>query len=662
MQNSVGQILRMLGLIMVGVLVMPLAPASIMRAQESGIYPKITPQNARALKEVRRIGHGYPIQVRWSPDGRWLAVASTAGIYVIDATKNGDTPRALDESLEPIETVVFSRDSKTLHAAGSSGKVYRWTVEGWKALPSFNLKGDARFFVINFLEVGDDGKTLLVAASDGRNGVAELLDLKTGKVQVTIRDPGHVFEISQLLLTPDGTQLFMVTLDWRIWQWDIATNQAVRVFRTVSAGDANEFLTAAYDPALQRLYTTGSRALKSRSLNTAAADLLTPAEGATFRSAAYSRDQRRVLLLESDKETGGNWRVSVAELATGKVERTTPIQAAEIMNLALSEDMRRIALYAPDRGIEIRDLTSGEVVNTYPWLNFFNGTLAASPDGTLLVTAGDDGQVRLWETPSLKLLGTLGQLDIIHAILFSPDGRWLAINGSRMGKQTQGIEYISLYDARTRAFTGELSVRSDHFQAMIFSPHGDTLIAGDNSGTLYFWDVPTRELLTARVVVSNITLLPVGFLADQNRFLVGTNDAILIYQLDPRDPVGLFTRGSYVAYRPRAFTVNRDGTRVFITSATGKLELWAGSGVVPMASADLGAVVRLGLNPDQTLVLTYSADRSLTLLTTDSLKKTATLPLTEYLNDVAFSGDGSLVLAMSGNGQLWVYAVGDAKQ
>ena len=53
-----------------------------------------------------------------------------------------------------------------------------------------------------------------------------------------------------------------------------------------------------------------------------------------------------------------------------------------------------------------------------------------SQDNKMLVTASEDGTVRLWSVPDWKLLATLtGHVGPVHWADFSPDGRWIATAG-----------------------------------------------------------------------------------------------------------------------------------------------------------------------------------------------------------------------------------------
>src|SRR5207253_937260 len=74
-----------------------------------------------------------------------------------------------------------------------------------------------------------------------------------------------------------------------------------------------------------------------------------------------------------------------------------------------------------------------------------------SPDGTLLLTGGFDGKVRLWDFASGQLIRVLGEHEhFVFAVAFAPDGRTAASGGGGEnidGKFTAGTDHdIRLWD------------------------------------------------------------------------------------------------------------------------------------------------------------------------------------------------------------------------
>jgi WD40 repeat protein len=109
--------------------------------------------------------------------------------------------------------------------------------------------------------------------------------------------------------------------------------------------------------------------------------------------------------------------------------------------------------------------------------------VAFSPDGSLLATAGDDGNVKIWKmngsvpTPEGHNLPTT----LAAYIAFSPDGKWLAV-----GSETGDFE---LYDAKTFQVVRMLNGHVDDIEGLAFTSDSQSLWSIDHSGVLTRHDV-----------------------------------------------------------------------------------------------------------------------------------------------------------------------------
>ncbi|VTR98054.1 WD40 domain-containing protein [Tuwongella immobilis] len=112
-------------------------------------------------------------------------------------------------------------------------------------------------------------------------------------------------------------------------------------------------------------------------------------------------------------------------------------------------------------------------------------TMAVSPDGQLVATAGNDANVRVWDTTTGKLVHCLvGHDYYVLDVAWSPDGQTLASAGSFDNT-------VRLWDRKTGNPLRILKA-STYTTTLAWAPDGQSLICGGGtSGTVTGWDLPS---------------------------------------------------------------------------------------------------------------------------------------------------------------------------
>ncbi len=187
----------------------------------------------------------------------------------------------------------------------------------------------------------------------------------------------------------------------------------------------------------------------------------------------------------------GSWDKTLRlwELSTGVSTRQFNDHEKDVLTVAFSQDNRQIISGSRDHTLKLWN-TLGECKYTIKeqghegWVSCVR--FAPGAEKPLIVSAGYDKIIKVWELSTCKLLANLvGHKGYISTVTVSPDGSLCASGGkdgvAMLWDLTQGVH---LYDLDT----------NDVINALVFSPNRYWLCAATNN-SIKIWDLKSKKIV-----------------------------------------------------------------------------------------------------------------------------------------------------------------------
>jgi WD40 repeat protein len=322
--------------------------------------------------------------------------------------------------------------------------------------------------------------------------------------------------------------------------------------------------------------------------------------------------------------------------------------------------------------------------------------IAWSPDSRLLATAGDDGDTRVWDPVSARVLERFDEPAAAYALVFSPDGSRLAAasldgNIGVWDTATHGEQELSTGATIVDRFSpdGGNEFAESFGQTLVYSPDGRLLASARTSDNrAHVWDAHTGTELMQ--LDHDGVVLAVAFSPDGQYIATGSadgstriwnRDAIQVGRTttDRSSPTfavafspdshylatGGFSFAGEVVAVPAAtdvatlqmddsaqsFAWSPDGTAVGAASNDGTARIWALDGGHEIARMPMGfnnVVYELEFSPDGTQVVTSSADGVVRTWQVTKAWQDVGLNHSDTVIAVAFSRDGRYLASSAG--------------
>ena len=474
------------------------------------------------------------VAAAFSPNGIRIATGGSDGsIRLWDAA----TPEPAGEPMQHGKGLVmaFNADGSQLITGGNDGVVRIWDADTSNLLrKGFQYEGKSRWHSVRAAACCPEGVRVVLRTGWSKH---QMFDAESGE---PIGPPITLSKtVAAVLISADGKRFITGDGGGTIRMWDAATGEQVQ--ESISHGGVTYAL--AFSPDGSRIVSGGASRM-ARLWNAATGEAIgSPMrQRNTVTTVAFSPDGTHIVTgndggvvqqwdLVPDRHLGrtmetegrlcgatfghnGLWALTQIDGMVRFRNATTgeligkPFSGPEQIRLtALSPDCSVLVTqrgpYAPE--LRLWDVATGEPIGELHHQE--PHCVVFSPDGSRIITGGEDNVARLWETTTQKCLAEFHQFrGIVSEAAFSPDGSQFLI-GSFDGT-------TRLWDAITLEQVGEPLIHQSEVKGLALSPEGAKILIGFADGTIRLYDAATCKPIGTPLqhvkLVSSVAYSPDG--------------------------------------------------------------------------------------------------------------------------------------------------------
>ena len=399
-------------------------------------------------------GNGNVSQVSYAPDGKFLIAGHSTGIFFYDV-KDYSVAKSI-KTAEPVVSIAITPDGKKV-AAAITNKVILYNIDDLSISTIINVS-------TNNIAFSPDGKLLAAAVILESESYVEIWDTSSGKSIKKLESPDFVVDVH---FSADGKSLAAGGNSTKIWSLDgIMTDKqgpySVEGFSpSLSFFPKENVLAAGTDANAIRIWRVLENGKMTLDEIISLADYYHPSVNAL----SVSPDQK--WLVAGTTSGVFVWRTDAWELTH---EFNTEYSRHGGYAVTWSPDSKTLAFSSLEGGLEVWDITSGNLIKSLFQIGGTLNVLDWSPLGDKIAVGTEEGYSYFLQTEN-GFSERVGRGYIVSGLAFSPDGQKLAI-----GYENKSVEIWSLDRGLDK------SVQSSGFGStrVYFSPDGKLFASSVN--------------------------------------------------------------------------------------------------------------------------------------------------------------------------------------
>jgi WD40 repeat protein len=414
--------------------------------------------------------------VVFSPDNKIIATAGVDG-WVKMWQSNGQLIKQIKAHKTSINSITFSPDSVFFATASSDNTVKLWARDG--RLLKIIIGHTAR---INKVIFAPDGKSIFTASNDGTVRNWSLSSIPISRIS-------HNRAVKDIEFSPDGKVIATVDENIKLWSLEGNLLTTLEGSNNISFSQNEKILASTINGEIKiwKLIQKPDKSLTTehftnKSLNKT--DDFSPITRVKFSPNNHlitivgtQGALRKLILLDEQNQI-------ICNLSTDD----------HIEDVEISPDGQDIVLYSKPttkvythkEGLKLFTVSNlnGEFIpDEYSTLLGYKASF--SDDAKLIVTAGEDGVVRLFKRDGSLISNLTGHSKKVTDVSFSPDSQMIA-SASEDGTVKLWSRNGSLI--KTLEHSGSVN-------SLSFRPDGKTLATAIDNGTVLLWNLDLDDLL-----------------------------------------------------------------------------------------------------------------------------------------------------------------------